>query len=204
MELVSACSTRNSQFRPLKDIKDHHNSNQANLQVGRHKMAYFRTSWYLSPWWDHPPPALRCRSSGWCPHGESSHSWLSHRPTASTGHRPLSGWCQALGSRGPLVKMYGRPKRTARWRSDRSVRRERSLLGCLKWKKGHSHKEERWQEKFNEETKEWQSGLGIVTWEFVCWCFYFLCVLFILHNQLSEFLQCSGSRDKSCQTSHYI
>lgn len=65
------------------------------------------TTAYLSPWWGYPAPAWRCRPSGWRPHGESSHSRPSHRPTASTGRRPLTGCCRAPGSHDPLLNEEG-------------------------------------------------------------------------------------------------
>ena len=127
---------------------------------------------HLSPWWGYPPPALRCRSSGWCQRGGSSRSRPSHLPTASTGRRTPSGCCRALGSHGPLEEMDGRGERTE-GSSDEGKFAER---------KGH------------KEGTEWSWGEESVMLGFVCWCFHFLPVVLILHNQLSVWVPAVLSR----------
>lgn len=141
---------------------------------------------YLSPWWGYPPPALCCRSSGWCLRGGSSRSRPSRQPTASTGRRTPSGYSRALGSHGPLEEMSNEGMRR------REVCREKRVLGEEDGDRRKRRDGERWNQ-MNRQNRKWQGGAGTVAQGhedrvlsgFVCWCFYFLPVLLILHNQLS-------------------
>lgn len=139
---------------------------------------------HLSPWWGYPPPALHCRSSGWCQRGGSSRSRPSHLPTASIGRRTPSGCCRALGSHGPLEDIDGRGERT-----DRGMKWWGEVCRKKRTQRGNS----------GVEVKRvwcWDLSAGVSTFCLQCWSCIISC--------LSEFLQCSAVGDQPCQMSHYI
>lgn len=149
---------------------------------------------YLSPWWGYPPRVLCCRSSGWCPHGGRSRSKTSHRPTASTGRRPPSGCYRALGSHDPLEEVDDRGDKSMGWRDEGAMKGgKKTFVG----RKGHI---------VVPEWVEWGVWEMKVMLGCVFWCFCFLPVLFILHNQLSVWVPASLSQwgpTLSDVTSHF-
>lgn len=146
-------------------------------------MLYHTT--YLSPWWGYPPPVLCCRSSGWCPHGGRSRSKPSHRPTASTGHRPPSGCYRALGSHDPLEEMDDKGDKSMGWRDEGTMKGGKTkFVG----RKGHVV------------VPEWV-GWGDLSSDVSAFSLYCLsCII----SCLSEFLHRSASGDQPCQMSLHI